>query len=472
MGNRVLKVYALILAGGSGTRLWPLSRESFPKQFSSLIGSESLIQSTIKRLLPIIAEENISVVLGESHKNEVVRHLNELRRDSNVKIVTEPCGRNTAPAILLGILTILEKEKDAIVLVFPSDHIISDDLVFQSSVKGAISLAEKDYVVTLGVKPVYPETGYGYIEGGDGIDKNAFEIKRFVEKPSDKKAKEYFKSEKFFWNCGIFAFKASTIIKEYEKHASDILKPFTENRFSLSELTEDSYNQIPNISLDYAIMEKTEIGAVLPTNFKWSDVGSWKSVYEFLPKENNNNVLDGDVITRDSKNCLIRGNKRLIVANGLNDIAVVDTDDAILVSSIDKTEEVKSIVNELKERGRSESRFHAVVYKPWGYYIDLSDDEDYKVKKIVVNPGSRLSLQKHKHRAEHWVVSNGTAKVTNGDDIIILKEKGSVFIRKSSVHRLENIGSDPLHIIEVQFGKILEEDDITRLEDDFGRGGK
>ena len=460
-----LKLHSIILAGGSGTRLWPLSREEYPKQFSNLIGTDSLLQSTYKRLLPHFGQENISIVVGENHKFEVKRHLKEIYADNKENIIAEPLGKNTAPAILYGTLKILANVEDALIFVFPADHVIEDLKAFEEAISRADMLAQDGFIVTLGVKPQYPETGYGYIEGGEPIEEGALRIKRFVEKPDEKKAVEYMNSNNYFWNGGIFAFKASTIINEFREYAPEIFDILS----VCSEVDDSTYSKLPNISFDYAIMEHTDRGAVLPVSFKWSDVGSWKSVYDFLPKENNNNVLNGDIITKDSKNCLIKGGRRLIVANGLSDIAVVDTDDAVLVSHIDHSSNIKSIVSELKETGRQESFSHLVVNKPWGYYLNLDTGEGYIVKKIVVNPGSKLSLQKHEHRSEHWVISKGTAKIINGDETLIVKEKGAVFIPQQNMHRVENIGDIPLHIIEVQFGDILEEDDIVRLEDDYGR---
>lgn len=464
-----IKTFPVLLAGGSGSRLWPISRELYPKQLVSFVGTDSLIQNTIKRLSPVMESSRIRVVCGEEHFFEIARHLEEIGVPSKGKIFKEPCGRNTAPAILLAVLNILKTEKDAVILIFPSDHVIKDIEGFQEKLKTAVSLANLNYIVTFGIKPDYPETGYGYIEGASRVKNGVFAIKKFVEKPDEKTAHRYLKAGNFFWNSGMFAFKASVLLREFRAFEPALLREMQKMLSGDKHITLEKYKALPDISIDYAIMEKTKKGVVLPSDFGWSDIGSWKSLYDFLPKDNNNNVVEGDVIPRNTKNCFIRGNNRLIVTNDIENIVVVETPDTVFVSDLEKSKNVKSIVQDLKKLGRKEYKSHTTAYRPWGTYTILEESKNTKIKRIVVYPGAKLSLQMHHHRSEHWIVVQGTAKIVNGDQTIFLEENQSTYVAKTSPHRLENPGKIPLHLIEVQIGNYLEEDDIVRFDDDFGR---
>ena len=323
--------------------------------------------------------------------------------------------------------------------------------------------------MTFGIKPTAPETGYGYIEGSGAVNKNALKIKRFVEKPDEKTARRYLKAGNFFWNSGMFAFKASVMLKEIRSLEPDLLKNMQKMVSAKSGVSLEKYSELPDISIDYAIMEKTKKGVVLPSEFGWSDIGTWKSLYDFLPKGEDDNVVEGDVILRETKSCFIRGDNRLIVANDLENIVIVETPDTVFVSDMNSSKNVKSIVKELKKQGRKEYEAHTTVYRPWGTYTILEENRNTKIKRIVVYPNAKLSLQMHHHRSEHWIVVHGTAKIINGDQSVFLEENQSTYVPKATPHRLENPGRIPLHIIEVQMGHYLEEDDIVRFDDDFGR---
>ena len=380
--------YAILLAGGVGSRLWPVSRDLYPKQLVRFVGDDSMVQSVIKRVAPVIDSDNIRIVCGSEYCHEISTHISDTGISPKGKVYLEPCGRNTAPAILLGVLNILAGEPDAICCVFPADHVIKDAALFKKSLEDAIHLASLGHIVTFGVTPHYPETGYGYIEGGQEMEKGALSIKRFVEKPSEEIAEQYLAAGNFFWNSGMFAFKASVFVDEMKKQSPEILSKMEAILSNGGKISKEAYRQIPDISVDCAIMEKTSRGVVLPSDFGWSDIGSWKSLYDFLPKDENQNVIDGDVIARETRGCLIMGDKRLIAASHIENMAIIETADSIFVSDLKNSRNVKAIVNDLKESGRKECHNHMTIYHPWGKITLLDRQDQTEISRITVNPGS------------------------------------------------------------------------------------
>jgi mannose-1-phosphate guanylyltransferase/mannose-6-phosphate isomerase len=457
----------VILAGGGGTRLFPLSRTCFPKQFLKLYEDKSLLALTVSRFLPIVKAADIVVVTNKDYLYHVQAELaSSGAKDAN--ILTEPVARNTAPAIALAVRYCVEqlgcKDKEAI-FVSTSDHIIRPNAAFAKSVRQAVQLAEKGKIVTFGVKPDKPETGYGYIQAGREYE-TGYVVDAFKEKPDRETAEAYLKAGNYYWNSGMFAFQAATFWQELRKYQPEIFE--LTNRPVEEVLT--AFDQMPNISIDYAVAEKSDNVVTLPLqNISWHDIGSWDAIYEVMEKDQSGNALAGDCLPIDCRNTLLLGRDRLIAGIGLDDILVVETNDVILVAKQGESQKVKDLVNELKERGRKEADEHTTMYRPWGSYTVLGEGPGYKMKKIVVTPGGRLSLQMHHHRSEHWIVTGGTAKVTIGDAEQMVHENESVFIPMSTKHRLENPGKIPLEIIEVQNGKYLEEDDIIRFDDVYGR---
>ena len=458
---------ALILAGGSGTRLWPLSRKNYPKQFLKLNGDESLLRQTVGRLLKGVSKDDIVVITNGEYRFYVKSELKEIDH-----ILLEPASRNTAPAIALGVKYCQERlgsDQDEVIFVCPSDHVIRPVDRFVEYLKRAEGVAKNGHLVTFGIRPDRPETGYGYIKVGEGSrvkgESDYFPTERFVEKPNADTAKRYLEEGGYYWNSGMFAFTISTIMDEYRRHAPEIHEFLGR---SYDEMI-DRFGVMPEISIDYAIMERSDRGVVLPLDLYWNDIGSWDSLYDILERDDDGNGKIGDVLTLDTKNSLIFGNKRLISTIGLEDCLVVETDDAVLVARRGETGKVKEIVSHLKEANRKEATEHVTSYRPWGSYTILEEGLRYKIKRVVVNAGEKLSLQKHSHRSEHWVVVRGTAKVTIGAREIFVHENESVYVPKSTLHRLENSGKIPLEIIEVQNGEYLEEDDIERFSDVYDR---
>ncbi|WP_037083398.1 mannose-1-phosphate guanylyltransferase/mannose-6-phosphate isomerase [Pseudoxanthomonas sp. J35] len=462
----------VILSGGSGTRLWPLSREAYPKQFLPLAGSDTMLQATWKRVAPLASSAPI-LVANEDHRFMVAEQLREVGC-TPAAILLEPVGRNTAPAIAVAALQAGANGEDPLLLVLPSDHVITDAAAFRAAVSEAATAAERGKLVTFGIVPTGPETGYGYIKAGAGQAVRA--VERFVEKPDAATAEAYVASGEYFWNSGMFLFKASRYLEELGRHQPAILAACraafdgARRDQDFVRLDKAAFAACPSDSIDYAVMEKTADAAVLPISVGWNDVGSWSALWEVAQQDGNGNAHHGDVIALDCRNTLAWGDGRLVAMIGLEDVVVVDTDDSVLVAHKDHVQDVKTVVAQLKAAGRSEPTLHRKVYRPWGAYDSIDMGDRHQVKRITVKPGAALSLQMHHHRAEHWIVVSGTAEVTRGDEVLLLSENQSTYIPLGVTHRLRNPGKVPLELIEVQSGSYLGEDDIVRFEDVYGRG--
>ncbi len=479
-----MNIQPVVLSGGSGTRLWPLSREKYPKQLLSLIGEDSLLQATVRRADGIagttLAEP--MVVCNEEYRFVIAEQLRLMGRPG--RIVLEPLGRNTAPALTIAAQAAIKNEADVVLLVMPADHVILDGAAFHAAVRQGAALAESGAVVTFGITPDAPETGYGYIQWGEAYS-GAQRIARFVEKPDLATAQSYLDAGTYLWNSGIFMVRASVWLAAIKTCRPDIAAACdtawaqgqTDGEFT--RVGKDAFAQCPSDSIDYAVMERLAgygtqdatlpVGVVIPLRAGWSDVGSWDALWQVLPKDAHGNVAQGDVLLQDSTNTLALSEGRLVACVGVSDLIVVETADAILVCHKDKTQDVKKIVDRLKAEGRPERSLHRKVFRPWGWYDGVDAGERFQVKRIVVKPQGILSLQMHHHRAEHWIVVSGTAKVTRGEDTYLVSENESTFIPLGTTHRLENPGRVPLEMIEVQSGSYLGEDDIVRFEDVYGR---
>ncbi len=462
----------VILSGGSGTRLWPLSRSLYPKQFISLINKTTLFQDTVLRLpenaLPPL------VICNEEHRFIVAEQLRQIPSDNN-GIILEPIGKNTAPAIAIAAMNLLNNNEDPVLLVLSADHLIHDNKKFHNAIGVAKKLAEEGLMLTLGTKPTKPETGYGYIEVANSLKKEFYNIISFTEKPTLEVAQNYLKMDSHYWNSGIFMFKASVYLQELEKFEPEIFSACQKSCSHLNidldfiRLNNEEFYKCPNKSIDYAVMEKTKKGVMVPLNGGWSDIGSWKSLWEAKIKDKNNNFCEGDVILNKVENSFIHSSNRLVSVNDLSDVVIIDTQDALLVSSKKNSNNIKGIVKIIKDSKRKESESHRKVYRPWGYYDLIEHGDGFQVKRIFVSPGAKLSLQKHQKRSEHWVIVKGIALVTSGENIFKLKANESTYIPKNVIHRLENCENIPLEIIEIQTGSYFGEDDIIRLEDDYKR---
>ena len=462
----------VILSGGSGSRLWPLSRKNKPKQFLTLFNDSSMFQSTLTRLNGLDSLEAPLIVCNNEHRFMVAEQLQEIGLDAN-GIILEPCARNTAPAIALAALKAMDKGEDPLLLILAADHLISDVTAFHKSIEQARILAEQDKLVTFGIQPQSAHTGYGYIEAEEKSKPSS--VKRFIEKPDLATAESYLSAGNFFWNSGMFLFKASAYIKELARFSPEMLsscKQAIEKAvidLDFVRVDPELFEQSPSDSIDYAVMDKTDKAMVVPLDAGWSDVGSWSSLWEAFTRDEDQNVLIGDVLVENVHNAYIHSENRLVTVLGLDDVIVVETHDAVMVAHKDQAQKVKTIVEELTRQNRKEVETHRKCYRPWGNYDSVDMGDRFQVKRILVNPGASLSLQMHYHRAEHWVVVSGTAEVTRDDEVMLLGENESTFIPLGSVHRLRNPGRVPLEIIEVQSGAYLEEDDIIRLQDTYNR---
>jgi len=465
-------IVPIILSGGSGTRLWPLSRKLHPKQFIDLVNDTTLFQDTILRLPK--DTDNPLIICNEEHRFLAAEQLRQIDKESN-GIILEPIGKNTAPAIALAALKFINNGEDPLLLVLSADHLIKNIDAFHQSIEVAEKLAENDKLVTFGIVPNKAETGYGYIKANIDNTADYYKIQSFTEKPNEENAKKYLDSGNYLWNSGMFMFKASIYLQELEKFEPEILascKKSCQTEYKDKDfirLNNDEFFQCPEQSVDYAVMEHTKDGVVVPLDANWSDIGSWDALWDAKNKDKNGNVSEGDVILDGAKNTYAYSSNRLVSVIGVSDLVIVDTNDALLVTDKNYSQNIKNVVNQLKQDSRTEADNHRKVFRPWGYYDSIDADNGFQVKRILVNPGAKLSLQKHEHRAEHWVVAKGVAKVTCGDKTFSLNENQSTYIPKGKVHRLENTEKIDLEIIEIQTGDYLGEDDIIRLEDDYQR---
>ena len=464
----------VILSGGAGTRLWPLSRELYPKQLLPLVGEQTMLQATVGRLAGTGAAEPI-VVCNEAHRFMVAEQLRQVGVAARA-ILLEPAGRNTAPAIALAAQVALESlpGADPILLVLPADHVIRGLPAFQAAIRTAVAAAGLGHLVTFGVVPTAPETGYGYIQRGAPLA-GASRIAAFVEKPARAVAEQYLESGNYLWNSGMFVFRASRYLEELRRHAPDIASACAaslaaaKRDLDFTRVDAQAFGACRSDSIDYAVMEKTDDAVVVPLDAGWSDVGSWSALYEAVDRDGAGNVSQGDVIAEDSSGNYLFAGSRLVAAVGLRDHVVVETKDAVLVAPKSRVQDVKKVVERLKKDGRYEHSLHREVYRPWGSYDSIENGERYQVKRLSVNPGASMSLQMHHHRAEHWIVVSGTARITRGEEVFLLEENQSTYIPIGTKHRIENPGKIMLHMIEVQSGSYLGEDDIVRFEDIYGR---
>ena len=475
-------MYGVILAGGSGTRFWPISHEQSPKQLQEIVGPGTMIQNTVQRLLPLIPIENI--FLGTNHKQavETLRQLDSYNFVAD-HLIAEPCSRNTALAIGVMAQLMIDKDPDAIMGVFPADHVVTNSEAFIKALQKAETIAQNGYLVTLGIPPTRPETGFGYLKQGTTIEnmEGAYHVDRFVEKPDNHTAKQYLEQGNYYWNCGVFVWKAASILKEMQQHAKNIYSQLetivgclqtSQGKPGYQELNKkgcDLFSSLPSLSIDYAVMENSSQVVFIPADIGWNDVGSWNALDDVYEKDSSGNIIHGNVLAHDCNNSIIQGQKRLIGVLGLTDTVVVDSPDALLVCSKERSQDVKKLVEALNEKGHPEGKQPSTVKRPWGSYTVLDSGPSYLLKRIEVLPGETLSLQSHQHRSEHWTVVSGNAEVVRDQETFHLKTNDSITIPKNAKHRLGNSESDLLIVIEIQFGQHLDENDISRFEDRYGR---
>lgn len=471
-------MHAVILAGGSGTRFWPWSRELYPKQMLALLGPNSLFQETLLRIQGAISPERTLIVTNEKHALNLKEQAASIGR--GYRFLLEPEMKNTAPAIGLAALSLEKEDPEAIMAAMPADHLVRNPSRFLDLLQVATGPARRDFLVTFGIKPTRPETGFGYLKaslpwsGFDHSPQRVLQVERFVEKPDSDSAQAYMASGDFYWNSGIFVWKASTILKEIEAHLPPLYRRLQQIRPSLGtpgekEAIADAYGQMEAISIDYGVMEKSKTVALIEADMGWHDVGSWNALDEVCPKDASGNIKSGNLLDLDSQDSILLASSRILATVGLKEMVVVDTEDATLICPKEKTQQVRRLAEELKRKGLEEGIIHRTVHRPWGQYTVLEKGEGYKIKRIVVDPGARLSLQLHRHRSEHWVVLSGIGRVRIEDRSFEIHPHQSTFIPISAKHRLENPGPGPLQIIEAQIGDYVEEDDIERFDDEYGR---
>jgi mannose-1-phosphate guanylyltransferase/mannose-6-phosphate isomerase len=469
-----MKIIPVILSGGSGTRLWPLSRKQYPKQYLPLVGDKTMLQETVLRLDGLDGLSDPIIICNTDHRFLVAEQLQQININ-NSTILLEPIGRNTAPAIAAAALQSMKHEDDVILLVLSADHVIQDVKSFHQAINIAVKQARVGKLATFGIVPTNPNTGYGYIKSNLIDDQGAYKVEEFVEKPNLQTAEAYLKQGNYLWNSGMFMFQAETLINELTIHSGDIIEAVTKSVINATQdldfirLEKQAFESSPSDSIDCALMEKSSNVVVVPLDAQWNDIGSWSALYDIGAKDNNGNVVQGDVLTEETTGSYINANHHMVVTIGVKDLVIVDTPNATLVASKDKSQDVKKIVERLQQQEREEQFCHRKVYRPWGWYDSIETGAHFQVKRLHVNPGAKLSLQMHHKRAEHWVVVKGIATATNGEETLTLAEGQSTYIPVAVTHALANLESTPLEVIEVQSGTYLGEDDIVRFEDIYGR---